>query len=230
MSVSCFQCRTMIRGVMILLILLAFAFVVTAKKTFSFKPVSSRKTADSIPASLQNAEHFFAIQHLVDSMSRALNCKIKVKEAPISTTLNARPAFWSLFGKRENRRYIIRINNRENFKGIYNHDVPPLAQQGLWFHELMHIKDYQSRSFWGIMHRGVQYLSHEGRKLFEHEIDKMVVTNGYGEALYNWAQYIMFESPASDKYKAYKQSVYLTPAQIITEMNRRQMIANDLSK
>jgi hypothetical protein len=211
----------MIRGVMVLLFLLAFACVVTAKKVGSSKRKSATKNVDALSDSSQNVnEHFYTIQHLVDSMSRALNCKIKVKEAPIATTLNARPAFLSLFGKRKNRVYIIRINNRENFKGIYNHEVPPLAQQGLWFHELMHIKDYQSRSIWGIMYRGVQYLTYNGRKIFEHEIDHMVVMHGYGEALYNWANYIMFESPASEAYKAYKQAVYLTPAQIKVEMGQ----------
>lgn len=168
-----------------------------------------------------------SVHHLIDSLSTALKCRIKVKEAKISTTLNARPAVLSIFGKRENRKYIIRVNNNPHFKGIRNHDVPLPARDGLWVHELMHIKDYQSRSTWGILKRAAQYLTVSGRKVFEHEIDRMVVRQGYGDALYQWANFIMFESDASESYKAYKQSVYLTPAQIMVEMGRKPYLGND---
>jgi hypothetical protein len=167
------------------------------------------------------------VAHLIDSISEALNCRIKVKEAKISTTLNARPSILTMFGKRENRKYIIRVNNRQNFKGIYNHEVPLPARDGLWVHELMHIKDYQARSTWGILQRGVQYLTKKGRKVFEHEIDRMVVMHGYGDALYQWAQYIMHESDACDSYKAYKQAIYLTPAQIKIEMGHSAVLADE---
>ncbi|MFT3739704.1 MAG: hypothetical protein QM786_13170 [Breznakibacter sp.] len=156
---------------------------------------------------------------LIDSISHVLQCRIKIKEAPIRTTLNVRPSFKSLFVRPENRQYIIRVNNSPKFKGIYNHEVPQPALDGLWVHELMHIKDYQSRSTFGILKRGAQYLTMKGRRMFEHEIDRMVVNEGYGEALYHWANFIMYESWASDRYKLYKQSVYLSPMQIKSAMN-----------
>ena len=147
-------------------------------------------------------------------MSNALNCRIVIKEAPIKTTLNARPAFWSLLGKKSNRKYIIRVNNKSDFDGIRLKEVPSYASVGLWTHELMHVKDYQSRNFWGVMQRGFQYLTITGKQKFEHEIDKMVIDHGFGKQLYAWAYYVLEESNASPEYKNYKQRIYLTPSAI----------------
>lgn len=154
------------------------------------------------------------IYSLVDSIATALNCRIVVKEARIKTTLNARPALWSLLRKKENRKYIIRINNNPRFDGIRLTEVPLSAGIGLWAHELMHVKDYHSRNLWGVMKRGWQYMTISGKRQFEHEIDKMTIDHGFGHQLYAWAHYVLEESNASPSYKAYKQAVYLTPAAI----------------
>ncbi|MBN2743623.1 hypothetical protein LX69_02265 [Breznakibacter xylanolyticus] len=154
------------------------------------------------------------IYTMIDSMAQVLNCRIEVREARIKTTLNARPALWSLLGKKEKRKYIIRINNNPKFKGIRLDEVPLMAGIGLWAHELMHVKDYHHRTLWGVMERGWQYLSQEGKRQFEHEIDRMAIEHGFGQHLYAWSYYVLEESNASPSYKAYKQSVYLTPSAI----------------
>lgn len=164
------------------------------------------------------------LEQFIDSMAKVLNCEILIKESSISTTLNARPVLRTLFGKRERRRYVIRINSNEDFSGVKLDEVPTKAKIGLWFHELMHIKDYQSKSTFGILKRGMQYLSKGGKRLFEHEIDRMVIHNGYGEYLYHWSQYSMEDSNASDEYKAFKSSIYLTPEQIQEELLMHQLI------
>jgi hypothetical protein len=165
----------------------------------------------------------FDLSEFIQSMAGKLNCSIRLKEQPISTTLNVRPQFWSLFRKRQNRSYIIRINNSDNFHGIRLNDVPAEAQIGLWYHELMHIRDYQSRSFWGLLERGLQYLTVNGRRSYEHEIDRMVIEDGYGDYLYQWSRYAMEISDASNSYKAYKASVYLAPEQIYRESVERDL-------
>lgn len=206
---------------MVLLLMFLVSTLVWGKKVREYIPaVDGAHKNDSLSKTAAPPNEILPQQvgPLIDSISTALNCRIKIKQANISTTLNARPSFVSLFRKRENRKYIIRVNANPNFKGIHNHAVPEKARIGLWVHELMHIKDYQSRSTLGILKRGVQYLTKGGRKVFEHEIDRMVVTNGYGEQLYHWAKFIMYDAPASESYKAYKQSIYLTPVQIKVEM------------
>ena len=154
------------------------------------------------------------IYTLVDSMAQGLNCRIVVKEASISTTMNARPSLWSLMRKKENRKYVIRVNNNRTFNGIRVNEVPTVASIGLWVHELMHVKDYHSRNMWGIMERGWQYMTINGKRKFEHEIDQMVISHGFGNQLFAWAQYAMEESNASPAYKAFKRKIYLSPTDI----------------
>lgn len=164
------------------------------------------------------------LEQFVGNMAKLLNCKILIRKSSISTTLNARPVIRSLFGRREQRRYVIRINTRQDFDGVKIEEVPLDAKIGLWFHELMHIKDYQSRSIIGIIQRGLQYLTVAGKRMFEHEIDRMVIMSGYGRYLYRWSQYSMQESTASEKYKAFKSMIYLTPEQIQKEISARVVL------
>jgi hypothetical protein len=197
---------------------------------WSVKAQSASKSCDSDECidNLSSPENFpfhpdTNLQQFVDSMAVALGCKILIKESTISTTLNARPVVKSLFGKRSQRRYVIRINNRDDFDGVKLSDVPIDAQIGLWYHEMMHIKDYQSKSLFGLARRGLQYLSVNGKRIFEHEIDRMVIQNGYGNYLYQWSHFSMVSSNASEEYKSFKSSIYLTPDQIQNELMLRQM-------
>lgn len=202
---------------MVIMLLIWVSGMLWARKNSSDKILNVNKP-DSATTHKNAPPH--TVRHLIDSISEAMQCRIRVKEARIATTLNVRPSLKSLFVKRENRQYIIRVNNSPKFKGIYHHEVPQPAQDGLWIHELMHIKDYQSRSAIGIVKRGIQYLTKNGRRIFEHEIDHMVVAEGYGEALYHWAKFIMHDSWASEDYKLYKQTVYLSPLQIKNAMGQ----------
>jgi hypothetical protein len=209
--------------VMLILLMVWLSSLIWAKKASAAAPeLNVDNNSKSVNGADKNS-HPPIIGALIDSISNALNCRIVVKEAKIKTTLNVRPTLKSVFANRENRKYIIRVNNNPHFKGIHHHQVPDTAKIGLWVHELMHIKDYQSRSSIGILKRGVQYMTKNGRRIYEHEIDRMVVTHGFGEPLYHWAKFIMFDSEACDSYKAYKQAVYLTPAQIRKEIGHRNI-------
>lgn len=207
-----------------LMIVLLFGILWSAKARNASKTCNS----DGCPEGLSSSENLpfhpeTNLQQFVDSMATALGCKIVIRESSISTTLNARPVVRSLFGKRNQRKYVIRINNRADFNGVKLSEVPSDAQIGLWYHEMMHIKDYQSKSLLGLTKRGLQYLSVNGKRIFEHEIDRMVIQNGYGNYLYQWSHFSMVSSNASDEYKSFKSSIYLTPQQIQNELMLQQM-------
>src|SRR5690606_17886223 len=105
---------------------------------------------------------------LVDDIPYLHNQKIIIRKKKLRTTMSARPTWGSLiFRKRENRTYLLQVNNDKAFDGVLYEDVPEMARVGLMMHELMHIKDYQSRSFCGVLQRGWQYLSKSGKKKFE---------------------------------------------------------------
>ncbi|MCG8580275.1 MAG: hypothetical protein MI866_10175 [Bacteroidales bacterium] len=146
------------------------------------------------------------------------NCKIKIKSKKLKTTMAARPHFLSLLMGKRNRRYVILVNKKESFKGVHLKDVPSDARVGLFAHELMHIRDYESRKVTGVMERGFQYLSQNGKKKVEHYTDSLTIAAGFGQHLYEWASYVLHHSDACEEYKSFKSEVYMSPVTILSQM------------
>jgi hypothetical protein len=192
----------------------------TAVKEEAAKPSVVRQDI-ILPASWLIPEHFHDVFNvIVDNVPYLHQQNIKVKERSLGTTMTVRPTLGSLiFKKRDNRTYLLHVNNNPAFDGVLYDDVPDLARVGLIMHELMHIKDYQSRGFFGVLQRGWQYLSKKGKKKFEHEIDNMVMDAGFRNYLYLWAHFIMEESEASDAYKDFKKEIYLCPVDIFIDLD-----------
>jgi hypothetical protein len=212
------------RRMIILLILVKFGSLIPVSvlaNQFSLLAWSYTEEGFELPLNWKIPdEHFPTLEVFVNELSVLHNQRISVREARISTTMNVRPTVWSLlFRNRDNRKYVVRINNNEAFDGVLYQDVPMNARVGLWVHEMMHIKDFKSRSFFGVLERGWQYLSQRGRIRFEREIDQMVIDYGYRDYLFLWALFIMDESEASDSYKDYKRKIYLSPAEIMIELD-----------
>ena len=146
-------------------------------------------------------------------------CDIKLKGKKLKTTMAARPTFFSFFRKRGKRKYVIVYNNDPDFKGVKPYDVPENARVGLFAHELMHIRDYQGLNFGGLVKRGWQYLSKRGKKNLEHRIDSMTIAAGFGEELFYWSYFVLFNSGATAEYKMFKRNTYLTPKDILNRMD-----------
>lgn len=184
---------------------------------------------EEIPANWLIPDHFHSTLYpIVSNVPDLFDQKIKIKETKIGTTLNMRPTLWSLIFKKKSRRtYVLRINNDENFNGVLFDQVPFESQVGLLAHELMHVKDYLNRDFFGVAERGWQYLSRRGRTKFEGEIDQMVIESGLSLFLFEWANYVLNDSDANDSYKDYKRAVYMTPADIIEAMENMGLLDDD---
>jgi len=145
--------------------------------------------------------------------------EITFKDARIKTTLNARPTVGSLlFRKRENRKYVIRVNSSAQDSLILLSDVPFNAQIGLFGHELTHFTDYRGKGFGGVFRRMLSYSNKNGKARFEKEIDSLTVTIGLGWQLYAWSYYVLHESNGSEKYKDYKKAVYMRPEDILKQI------------
>ena len=164
---------------------------------------------------------------IVEDIPYLHNQEIEVRSKKIGTTMAARPTFLSLiFKAKDNRNYLIYVNNDTSFSGVLYSDVPSLARIGLVMHELMHIKDYQSRNFFGVLERAWQYLSKRGKKKFESEIDQMVIDAGYRSYLFLWSLFVMEESDASDAYKEFKREIYLSPFDIFIDLDENEILQN----
>jgi hypothetical protein len=146
--------------------------------------------------------------------------KIIFKGKEIKTTLNARPTISSLlFSKKSNRTYVIRINTNKSDSIISLSDIPFNAKIGLFAHEFSHFSDYQSRSLFGIIARGISYSSKKTKATFEKEIDLNTINRGLGWQLFDWSNYVQNESNATFKYKEFKMNIYLSPEDILKTIN-----------
>ncbi len=143
---------------------------------------------------------------------------ITFKRTKIKTTLNVRPTFFSLlFHKKENRRYVIRINDDPKRSEVLIHQVPFNAQVGLLGHELAHIIDYQDLGLIGMIKRGLGYMNKDYRKEYENAIDVATIKIGLGWQLLDWSNFIQNHPDIDEDYKKYKKENYLG-GNSITEM------------
>jgi hypothetical protein len=143
------------------------------------------------------------------------NSRIQLKYKKIRTTLNVRPTIGSLvFNRKNNRKYIVRINSSTNDSIITLNELSSDAQIGVIGHELSHIVDYRMKNIWGVIARGFSYISRRRKANFEKEIDRIAIKHGLGCELYEWSNYVLHGSDASSKYKLFKSNTYLKPEEI----------------
>lgn len=148
-----------------------------------------------------------------------VDAKIEFKTAKIKTTLNARPSVASLlFRSKLKRKYVIRINSQIEDSIISFNAIPFNAKVGVLGHEFAHILDYQQRNFFQVLGRMFAYAGKKSKAKFEHEIDGIAIDKGFGWQLYDWSTFVLEQSNATAKYKAFKREIYLTPAQIQQRM------------
>ncbi len=137
---------------------------------------------------------------------------IEFKCSAEATTMAARPKTMSMFF---GRKYVVLINDKEEFEGIHLGDVPRNAQIGIIGHELAHIADYQNHNLFGVVGILFRYSSKKRKPLFEKEIDRATIERGLGWQLYDWAHYSLSDdSGSTPKYREFKRKHYLTPQEI----------------
>jgi hypothetical protein len=149
--------------------------------------------------------------------------KIFFRYAPIKTTLNTTPGFFStIFSHKLKRKNIIRINNSKKPNKVLIDQADFNSKIGIMGHELAHIYDYNQTNTPGIIYKAVTYLTAKGRRKLEQNTDKMVVQKGLGWQLYDWSHFVLDKSCATEKYKSFKRDIYLSPDQIVEEMTLKE--------
>ena len=182
--------------------------------------LTSYNKLDSLKAKLARKKTIITEYELVTFLTLSyypelIDTRITFKKARIKTTLNARPSIYSLlFHSKENRNYIIRINNQLKDSVINFNTVPFNAKSGLLGHEFAHILDYKDKNIFQIINRLLAYSTKTKKATFEKEIDEITIKKGLGWQLHEWAKFVLLESNAKYKYKKFKKETYLTPNQI----------------
>jgi len=202
-------------------------FFSTAEFGYAQFPVKEITQKDWLPKKLELKEKYSKNKNLIPEFELAslialskypelIPLKIDIKYARIKTTMQARPSIISLFLKRGKRRYKVIVNsNEEKLKLCALKNIPFDAQVGVLAHEFAHIFHYSSRNTFSLIGEGLRYLLiKKFRSEFERANDLETIKRGFGWQVYHFTDYILNESNASEKYKAYKRRYYFSPDEI----------------
>lgn len=150
--------------------------------------------------------------------------EFKFKEAIKKSTMQAQPAFKSIFKSREERGYKILISKKfhiEN-KEFDIEDVPSEVLIGWFGHELGHVVDYSERSTIGMFIFGVKYLFSKAHlKEVERTADMIAVNHGMSDYILATKDFILNNVNISPAYKARITQLYMSPEEIMEIANSK---------
>jgi len=140
---------------------------------------------------------------------------IKIRYKKIKTTMLCRPTLWSWFRKPNSRKYLMLIN--QNSKKIGNAMYDSLSQKakiGVLVHELGHIYDYKYKTTLNLLGFPLKYLTQNGKSYIEKKTDSIAVNHNAGEYVYEFSNFVFYQSNASSKYLEFKAKYYHKPEDI----------------
>lgn len=172
---------------------------------YRFTYNNGRKTLDT--AMLAPAH--IAIQHYPELK----DTRIEFKYKKIPTLMAARPKLFSLFGKKENRKYVLIIStNLNNHSKKIFQNMSLTSKIGILGHEYAHILDYEQKTKFGLLKYGINYLFN--KKEIERKTDNIAITRGLGNEMLEYNMYLKSCNLTSKKYMAKKKKYYLSVAEI----------------
>jgi hypothetical protein len=117
------------------------------------------------------------------------NKKIKFRIKNVKSPLAARPTFWAIFQKPENRTYLITISKKtsERFSPILLKNLSFNAQVGVLGHELSHIAFYNKQKGGYFIRLVFMQLNTRAMDNFENDTDKRCIEHGLGYQLLAWS-------------------------------------------
>ena len=175
-----------------------------------------------------------APEELEDIVHRALSfypdlqnthITFKFKKHIRKSTMQAQPAFLSLFGSRKKRRYKILISERFHISGkeFETRDIPPDILVGWFGHELGHIADYKQRSSLNLFFFGLAYLlSDRHIRTTERTADAVAVSRGMESYILKTKEFLLNHSPINPGYRQRILKYYLSPEEIMALVDERE--------
>ena len=148
-----------------------------------------------------------------------LNERIKFLYSSLNSTAQTTVIFSSIFNK-NNRQYIIFINEDIIQTGLLLHDAPFDAQVAVIGHELAHVADFKTRRLFGMIWWGLNYQFVKQRTRIELRTDESTIEHGLGWPLYHWADFVLNHSNANKRYIRMKGSRYMLPDEILQYMKK----------
>ena len=147
-----------------------------------------------------------------------LNICLKLKAIP--STMQAQPEANFIFRNKKNRSYKILVNNDKNINGMFYKDLSFNSLVGWIGHELAHVLDYSKKDNIKLLSFITSYVfSRKDMKKTEREADIETIKHGLGTQLLDGINFFHRNKKISKKYKKKKQDFYLSPQEIIVNIN-----------
>jgi hypothetical protein len=139
------------------------------------------------------------------------------KESTAKTTI----AFLSIL-KSNDKHYIIYINNNKSKNGLLLQDASFNAQVGAIGHELAHVTNFKRKNFLQMCFWGIKYIFKKLKLRIENNTDISTIKHGLGYQLYDFVDFVLNHSSATESYKIFKKKNYLSPDQILQYIKKYQ--------
>jgi hypothetical protein len=150
------------------------------------------------------------------------NKKIQFRIKNVKSPLAARPTFWAIFQKPQNRTYLITISKKTSatFEPILLKNLSFNAQVGVLGHELSHISFYDKQKGFYFIRLVFMQLSTRAMDNFENDTDKRCIEHGLGYQLLAWSTEVREKLKIKtwkgvDNNAALERERYMSPASIL---------------
>jgi len=144
--------------------------------------------------------------------------EIRFKDNIKKSFMQAQPQFTSLFKKRSNRKYYIKIGKNFVIDGeeIEVTDIPSDVLVGWIGHELGHIIDYKNRSGFNLITFGMSYIISKNFLMdAERAADTYAVNHGMADYILATKDFILGHAGLSEEYRERIKRLYLSPEEIL---------------
>ena len=199
---------------------------IAPQKTLTSEFITSR-LSDSLSTNKQMDSTFrLQIQGALMFYPELKNSRIKFRIRNVESPLAARPTFWAIFQKPENRTYLITISKKtsKKFTPILLKNLSFNAQIGVLGHELSHISFYNRQK--GVYFIKLLFMQWNAKAMdnFENNTDKRCIAHGLGYQLLSWSTEVREKLHIKtwkgvDNNATLERERYMSPASILKEIN-----------
>jgi len=152
---------------------------------------------------------YAAISHYPEL--KETNIEMKLKKFNFS--MAARPAK-KLMANRKKRIYRVYANIKKDFGGVLPASLKFNQKVGVIGHELAHVLDYSKKSLCKMVGTGIGYLFVSYRRNIEKNTDIETIKHGMGWQLYDYKDFLLNHSNATEKFKKKTVKVYLNEKEL----------------
>ncbi|UWX56624.1 hypothetical protein NYZ99_16220 [Maribacter litopenaei] len=167
-------------------------------------------------------EALIALSHYPELANTPI--EFKFKKHIEKSTMQAQPAFWSVFKSKENRKYKILISEKIKIAdSVYlTKDIPSNIMIGWLGHELGHIMDFKNRSGLNLIGFGMKYVfSKKYIRKAERRADSFAVIHGMEDYILATKEFILKKAGLTEKYVNRIKRLYLSPEEIMLLVEER---------